>query len=115
MNPHHKIYRLVSLLSLIGLGLLVFAFFTPDAGQQHGSFFHMAMNTTWRNLLDFPAAWCSLKIILLSFGLFLVIESAGTLLSVRKYKSLALSVFIMQVVPCLGVLFGSFYFIKSLL
>ena len=73
------------------------------------------MKTTWRNLLDFPAAWCSVKIILFSFGLFLLIESAGTLLSVRKHKSLALSVYFMQAVPCFGLLCGVFYLLKSLL
>jgi len=56
-----------------------------------------------------------LKIILSSIGLFLVIESAGTILSLRKRKSLALSVFFLQTLPCLGFLFGSFYLMKSLL
>lgn len=50
-----------------------------------------------------------------SIGLFLVIESAGTILSLRKRKSLALSVFFLQTLPCLGFLFGSFYLMKSLL
>jgi hypothetical protein len=115
MSSQRDIYRQVSLLSLTGMGLLGIALFAPDAGRHPGSFFSIATQTTWRNLLDWPAAWCSLKIILSSIGLFLVIESAGTVLSVRKRKSLALSVFFMQVVPCLGFLCGGFYLVKSLL
>ena len=115
MNRQREIYRQVSLLSLVGLGLAGFAFFAPDAGQQPGSFFSVAMQTTWRNLLDLPAAWCSVKIILCSISLFLLIESTGTMLSVWKFKSLALLVFFLQAVPCLGLLSGSFFLVKSLL
>jgi len=115
MNRQRKINVQISRLSLLGMGLLGIAFFTPDAGRQPGSFFSVAMETTWRNPLDIPAAWCSLKIILLSFGLFLLIESAGTFLAVRKHNSLALSVFFMQAAPCLGLLCGGFYLVKSLL
>ncbi len=115
MNRQRKIYAQISQLGLVGLGLLGIAFFAPNAGPQRGSFFNVAISTSWRNPLDFPAAWCSVKIILLSFGLFLLIESAGTLLSVRNHKSLALSVFFMQVAPCLGLLAGGFYLLKALL
>jgi hypothetical protein len=115
MNRQREIYRQVGLLSLIGLGLFGIAFFAPDAGAHRGAFFNVAMQTAWQNPLDWPAVWCSVKIILLSIGLFLLIESMGTILAVKKYKSLALSVFSMQAVPLLGFLFGGFYLVKSLL
>jgi hypothetical protein len=115
MKGQRKIYRQISLLSLVGVGLLGFAFFVPDAGDHPGSFFRVAMQTTWQNLLDWPAAWCSLKIILLSVGLFLIIESTGTVLAVKQLKPLVLPVFLMQAVPCLGFLLGGYYLIKSLL
>jgi hypothetical protein len=115
MNSQPKIYRQSSLLSLVGVGLLGFAFFVPDAGGHPGSFFRVAMQTTWQNLLDWPAAWCSMKIILLSIGLFLIIESTGTVLVMKKFKSFVLPVFLMQAVPCLGLLVGGYYLIKSLL
>jgi len=115
MNGQRKIYRQTSLLSVVGLGLLGFAFFSPDPGGHSGSFFSVAMQCTWQDLLELPAAWSSLKIILLSVGLFLIIESTGTVLAVRKFKSLVLPVFLMQAVPCLGLLFGGYYLIKSLL
>ena len=58
--------------------------------------------------------WCSLKIIMFSAGLFLLIESTGTVLAVKNFKSLALPVFMMQALPCLGFLFGGYCLIKSL-
>lgn len=110
-----EIFRQTSLLILIGIGLFGIAFFSPDAGHGPGAFFRVAMQTTWSNLLDLSAAWCSVKIILCSAGLFLVIESTGTVLSVLKFKSLALSVFFLQLVPCVGLVIGSFYLFKALL
>lgn len=74
-----------------------------------------AVQSSWRNLLDLPAAWASVKIMLFFAGLFLLIESAGTMLAVMKMKALALLVFCLQVVPCLGLLSGSYYLVKSLL
>lgn len=115
MNSQREIYFHTTLLSLIGLSLLVFSFLAPGIGQQEGSFFRAAMQSDWRNLLQLPAAWCSLRIILLSISLFLLIESMGTILAVKKIKSLVLPVFLMQVVPCLGLLFGGYYLVKSLL
>ena len=115
MNRQRDIYWQVSLLSLVGIGLLGFVFFAPNAVGYEGSFFQVAMQCTWQNLLDWPAAWCSMKIILLSVGLFLIIESTGTMLAVRRFKSLVMPVFMMQGVPCLGLLFGSYYLVKSLL
>lgn len=116
MGREHEIYRQVGVFSLIGMSLCGLAFFAPDAGSDHhGLFFNAARQTSWREPLDFAAAWCSLKIILCSAGLFLLIESVGTVLSVWKYKSLALAVYFLQAVPCLGALFGGFYLIKALL
>ena len=115
MNSQRKIYRQISFLSLVGVGLFGFVFFAPDVGGHAGSFFSVAMQCTWQKLLELPAAWSSLKIILLSVGLFLIIESTGTVLAVKKFKSLVLPVFLMQAVPCLGLLVGGYYLIKSLL
>ena len=103
------------LLSLIGMGLLGIVFFSPDADPQEGAFFQAALQTTWRHVLDLPAAWSSTKIILFSISLGLLIESVGTMLALLKFKSLALSIFFLQVVPVLGLLCGGFYFVKSLL
>ncbi len=71
--------------------------------------------STWRNLYDWPAAWCSVKIILFSVGLFLVIDAIGSLLALVRLKSLALSVFLLHIVPGCGLLFGGYYLLKALL
>lgn len=65
--------------------------------------------------MDYPAAWCSFKIILLCLGLFLVIESVGTILSVLKLKAIALPAYCLHLVPGPGVLLGSYCLLKALL
>lgn len=115
MSRQQEILRQVSILSLIGIGMLGIVVFAPDAAPHRGPFFQPALQTSWRELLDLPAIWASVKIILFFVGLFLVIESAGTVLSVLKFKSLAVLVFFLQVVPCLGLFCGSYYLVKSLL
>ena len=115
MNRRREILRQVSLLSLIGIGLFGVALFAPDAAPQRTAFFLPALQTSWRDFLDLPAVWASIKIILFCIGMFLVIESTGTVLSVLKFRSLALLVFFFQVVPCLGLLCGSYFLVKSLL
>ncbi len=114
-NRQREILRHIRFLSLTGLGLLAFALLAPNIGERQGSFFSVAMQCTWRDLWELPAAWCSVKIILLSTGLFLLIESTGTVLAIKKIKSLVLPVSLMQAVPCLGFFFGGYYLIKSLL
>ena len=115
-DRERHIFRQVGLLCLIGFCLLAVVLFSPDAGQyQHRSFIKVASASHWREPGDFAAAWCSIKIILLSAGLFLFIESAGTLLAVMRRKYLALTVFFLQVVPILGFLSGSYCFVKALL
>ena len=110
------ILRQVGLLCLIGFCLWAVVWFSPDAGKnQHTSFIKVAGASSWGEPGDFAAAWCSLKIILLSVGLFLFIESAGTLLAVLRRKYLALTVFSLQVVPLLGFLSGSYCLVKALL
>jgi hypothetical protein len=114
-NRQLQILRQVFFLSAIGLGLFAIVLFAPDASQAQGVFFLPALQTTWDHALDIPAVWSSVKIILFSIGLFLIIESAGTVLAVFKYKSIAVPVFFMQILPCLALLSGSYYLIKSLL
>ena len=115
-DRERHIFRQVGLLCLIGVCLLAVVLLSPDAGRdQHVSFIKMANASSWGSLGDFAAAWCSLKLILLSVGLFLFIESAGTLLAVMRRKYLAVTVFFLQVVPLLGFVSGSYCFVKALL
>jgi hypothetical protein len=115
MHRQREILRQASLLSLIGIGLFGIVFYAPNADPLTGAFFQAALQTTWRNVLDLAATWSSVKIILFSAGLFLMIESVGTILAELKLRRLALSVFFLQIVPCLVLLCGAYYFVKSLL
>jgi hypothetical protein len=115
LSRQEAILRQVSLLILIGIGLLCFVIFAPNAGPHQGAFYVPALQTRWSDWVDFPAVWSSIKIILFCIGLFLVIESAGTVLAVLKLKSLALFVFFLQAVPFMGLLFGCYYLVKSFL
>jgi hypothetical protein len=94
---------------------LALPFFAPDAAHHHnGSFFKIATATSWHRPLDLPAAWCSLKIILSSIGLFLVIESFGSMLARSKHPDLAMAVFSMQFLSVLVFLMGNYYLVKAL-
>ena len=115
LSRQHNILRQVSFLSLIGAGLLGIVFFAPNADPYQGTFFQAALESKWSKLWEFAATWSSIKIILFSIGLFLVIESVGTVLAVLKLRSLAVPVFFLQIAPCLILLCGSYYLVKSLL
>ena len=115
LDRQQQILRNVRFLILAGFGLLVIVLVAPDANSAEGLFFRPALQTTWQQVLDIPAIWSSLKIILFSISLFLLIESAGTVLAVFKLKNIAIPVFFLQIIPCLGLLCGSYYFLKALL
>lgn len=106
----------ITILTLIAMSLFGIAFLTPDAAQHPGHFFTFAArSTSWRTPLDLASAWCSIKIILFSLGLFLVVDSIGTILTIRKQSGLAATVFSMQIFPGFGLLAGTYYVVKSLL
>jgi hypothetical protein len=116
MTQEQKELKQISFFCIAGLLLLVVVFFAPDTTNRPGlGFFKTAKMSTWHALFDWPAAWCSVKIILLSIGLFLVIDAIGSLLALIRFKSLALSVFLLHIVPAAGILFGSYYLLKALL
>ena len=116
MSRGQNISKQVGGMLLAGFCLLVLVFFAPDAAHRHnGSFFRIAIASSWHRMFDLPAAWCSLKIILLSIGLFMVIESLGTILVRLKHQDLALAVFSMQTLALAAFLIGDYYLIKALL
>jgi hypothetical protein len=105
----------VSHLILVGTGLLGIALFAPDAGQHFGAFFKIAATSSWRRPLEGAPAWCSLKIILLSIGLMLVVESLGTILVRLKHNQMGMAVFSTHVVSLLVFFIGEYYLFKALL
>jgi len=106
----------VLIFSLTGFFLLAIVFLVPNGnGNPPSAFFETASRTTWRDWLEWPGAWCSLKLILFSASLFLLIDSFGTLLLVLNRRRLAGKVFILITLPVFGFLLGGYYLVKALL
>jgi hypothetical protein len=115
MNRTRETLREVMLVSFGGFFLLGIVLLTPNGGAAGETLFQIARSTTWAAWLDWPAVWCSFKMILLSASLFLLVDSMGTLLLVLNQRRLAGRVFILIVLPLAGFLVGGYYFVKSLL
>jgi len=100
---------------LLGLILCGVAFLAPDAGHRIGAFFTLAAHTSWLVWFQAQPAWCSLKIILFSIGLFFVIDAVGAGLGRLGHPSFAWTVHSLQLANLALFLAGGFYFIKALL
>jgi len=111
-----KTFKPGSTLFLTGISLVCLAFFGPDAaGHRAGSFFEVAASSSWGKWLELAAAWCSFKIMLLSLGLFLVLESLVAILASSQSHHFTRVVYSLHILPCFGFLMGSYYLIKALL
>ena len=104
----------VGVFCLLGTGLCGTAFLAPDAGHRIGEFFTLAAQTSWTIPLQLQPAWCSLKIILFSMGLFLLLDAGGAALARLGYKYLAGTALSLQIVNAMVFLAGCFYFFKAL-
>jgi len=94
--------------------LLAVVLLVPDAGQIQGqTFFTVAINTTWSRLYEWAAAWCSVKIILLSIAVLFAIDATGTLLVKRGDEPIRFVLFPSIVVPVLLLLFGIYELVKA--
>lgn len=101
---------------VVGACLIGIALFVPDAGHQFGVMFvHLARNAMWQCWFEWNAAWCSLKIIFFSLGMFFILDSVGTLLITRKHQMMGATVFLMHLGPFGGMLAGVYLLTKSLL
>jgi len=106
----------VSFVSLAGFILLGIVFLTPNGSSNSSRpFFEILLGTSWGHVLDWPAVWCSVKLLLFSASLFLLIDSFGTLLLVLNRRHLAGKVFVLIVLPFFGLFIGTYYLVKSLL
>ena len=100
----------------VGVLLLLFVLLVPDAGRlEHKSFFAVAQSSTWSQLFDWAAAWCSAKIILLSLSVFLVLDAFLALMSRTQYQIACMLLFILAIVPVLLGVFGIYELAKALL
>ena len=117
MDDHQQqeLWNAVRLLA-ISLLLFVVVFFAPDAGDQNAkSFFAIAKGSVWGGFGNWPAAWCSVKIILLCLGTILFLNALGRFAEILKRETLSLVIAISALVPTLGLLLGCYYLVKAVL
>jgi len=108
MKKVRETLREIFLVSFAGFVLLTIVFLVPNGnGNPARAFFDTASRTTWEHWLDWPAVWCSVKLILFSTSLFLLIDSFGTLLLVLNRRRLAGKVFVLIALPFLGFFIGA--------
>ena len=116
MIRERQTLKQVGIFCLLGIVLMGVTWFTPDAAQANGAnFFTLARQTNWHHPLDWHAAWCSVKIILFSVGVFFIVDSLGTLLMKFEYRLLAAMVFLLHGLAAFGLVAGGYYLLKALL
>lgn len=100
---------------LLGVILLAAVFLIPDAGQvEHRSFFSVAEDSLWGRLFEWPAAWCSVKIIALSISALLVLEAMLTLAMRGEHQFTCLILLVLAIFPVMLGFFGFYYFVKAM-
>jgi hypothetical protein len=101
---------------VMGLVVLGIVFLTPYNGLFHErSFFSVVASSHWLNFGDWVAAWCSIKIMLLSVAVVFLVLSVEEMLLYRQSIRLANIAILALLVPVLGFGMGIYYLIKSLL
>jgi hypothetical protein len=101
-------------LLLVGVLLLGAVFLIPDAGQaEHRSFFSVAQDSFWGHLFEWPAAWCSAKIIVLSVSGLLILEAILSLAMHTEHRIACTALLVLAVVPVLLGCFGFYQFVKA--
>jgi hypothetical protein len=107
--------RNISAYLFAGLFFSTVALLSPDAGTMHGtSFFSVAQASPWERWWDWPAAWCSLKIILLSVGVFLSLFALMEFLRLSAKNIPSKIVMTLTTAPVAGFWLGVYYFVKAL-
>jgi hypothetical protein len=115
-NSQANEFRSATAFCAFGVILLGIVFLTPDAGRtSHHSFFAVAIDSVWGRLFDWAAAWCSVKIILLSAAILLVIGAVGNGLMNRWNGLLGLALLATMIFPVMLGLFGIYELVKALL
>lgn len=97
-----------------GICFLTIVFLSPDAGNLNSTtFLSVARSSPWERWWDWAAAWCSLKVILLNVGVFLVLWALGGLLKHCARKTLGIVVLSLTGAPIAGFWLGIYYLIKA--
>jgi hypothetical protein len=102
--------------ALLGIIPLAIVFLTPDAGRPIGrSFVRVAFDASWRDLGDVAAAWCGLKILLLSFGAVMLTDAVSKVMEAMRHEALAVAASFAALVPLSGLALGFYEVLKALL
>jgi hypothetical protein len=108
-------FRFAALLCAVGIGLLLVVFLTPDATNRNfRALLSVARASPWQHWGDWPAAWCSFKIILLSLAGFLILFPHAIVLRLQQRHTLATLIMASTPLLFLVYLIGVYYLIKSL-
>jgi hypothetical protein len=114
LSNEQESQRKILLLYFAGFFFLTIVFLSPHAGYLDGvSFFSIARSSPWERWGDWPAAWCSLKVIFLSLGVFLVLSALGSLFKLSARKTPAKVVLTLISAPVAGFWLGLYYLIKA--
>jgi len=106
--------RKILLYYFAGFCFLTIVFLSPHAGYLDGeSFFSIARSSPWERWGDWPAAWCSLKVIFMSLGVFLVLRALAGLLRLCARKTPGKVVLTLTGAPIAGFWLGLYYLIKA--
>ncbi|HLX68612.1 MAG TPA: hypothetical protein VKV04_03200 [Verrucomicrobiae bacterium] len=101
-------------LLLLGVILLGVVLLIPDAGQvEHRSFFSVARDSMWGHLFEWAAAWCSVKIIVLSLSALLILDAMLSLAMDARHQIACVTLLILSVFPLVLGCFGFYQFIKA--
>jgi hypothetical protein len=100
----------------IGVVLLVVIFAVPDDSYvQHKSIFAVASQTAWSHFFDWPAAWCSVKIILMAIAALAFLNAVLGLLVETEVEGASMALFTSAILPLLLGFFGVYELVKAIL
>jgi hypothetical protein len=101
---------------LVATFLLAVVILVPDAGRPIGqSFFSVAMASSWRDPGDLAAAWCSVKIVLLSVSLIFMTDCVSKVMEALRKEALAVTASFTGLIPFMGLFVGIYELVKALL
>ncbi len=99
----------------VGLYLLALAIHLPHAGHQDGrTFLRIARESEWNNWWDWPAVWCSVKVILFATGMVLLMSACGLGMEMFKRRLAAKVFYALAGIFIFGFWAGAYLFIKAL-
>lgn len=111
-TSRHCAILLLAGISLVGLMLV--APLRTIANSSTPCLLKIITSASWSSLPDSTTICCCLELMVLFAGLFLIIESAGTLLAVFDHKHTAMTVYCLHCVPALGILLSGIFLVKTL-